>query len=700
MKKCLLTGALALCTLPAWAQLNGSGFYRVQNYATERYITIIDDYGKIDIASTTADMGAIETKKPFDRIVADPAAVIYFDNAGGTFYDLRAQGTGLVELLDFHLNLPKAIWENVYRPSVTYAGITAYLFDRKNTNDVGQVLSSGSDQAYSYWRIIPVAEADGQYLGIAPSLKVGDAYYQTYYAEYAFSANDARTKFYTVEKVANGVAVWKEVVGEVPTETPVIVGSSSSSAADNKITPKVTSTASVGKNQLRGVYFCHDTYSGSPHYKVTKYKAATMRVLGKTKDGSLGFVKTTEELIPANTAYLSVPEGTPDELKLMTEAEYQVYLQELKEKEDEERRLNTPVTLTANSLTVEYGEPLPSLTYSVEGTLLSGTPVLSCEAKQGSPAGIYPIVIAAGSVENRQPTLVNGTLTITKAALTITADNKTKKQGEAVPALTATYKGFKNGETSSVLTTQPTLVCEVTASTPPGDYQISVSGATAQNYSIAYQAGVFTVTEADKVTFTAENVTVEYGEAMPHLTWKREGAALQGGNPVITCEAVQGSPAGTYAIVISKGGVENYNDHYVNGTLTITRAPLTVSVGNYTREEHQENPAFELTYSGFKMNDDASALMSQPVATCAATADSPAGEYEIVVSGGESANYDFIYNGGMLTVSPYNAISDTSVRIDQHVYTLSGRRIDVVGGSVSMLPRGVYIVNGRKVAVK
>src|SRR3989441_9297288 len=42
---------------------------------------------------------------------------------------------------------------------------------------------------------------------------------------------------------------------------------------------------------------------------------------------------------------------------------------------------------------------------------------------------------------------VNGQLTITKATLTVTADNKTREYGDANPAFTASYGGVKKSET-------------------------------------------------------------------------------------------------------------------------------------------------------------------------------------------------------------------------------------------------------------
>ena len=72
-----------------------------------------------------------------------------------------------------------------------------------------------------------------------------------------------------------------------------------------------------------------------------------------------------------------------------------------------------------------------------------------------------------------------GTLTVTPAALTITANNQTKVYGAALPTLTASYSGFVNGDTSASLTTQPTLTTTATAAShvAGNPYAITASGA-------------------------------------------------------------------------------------------------------------------------------------------------------------------------------------------------------------------------------
>lgn len=359
-----------------------------------------------------------------------------------------------------------------------------------------------------------------------------------------------------------------------------------------------------------------------------------------------------------------------------------------------------PVTLTANSYTIVYGEELPIFSFTSEGAEVVGNPEITCDAQMGSAVGDYDIVISKGSVKNYNDHYVNGTLTITKAPLTASVGNYSRKQGEENPSFTVNYDGWKLGETAIVLTTRPNATTTATTDSSIGDYPIIVSGGEAQNYEFNYVAGILTITEADPVTLTANSYTIEYGEEIPALGFTSEGAEVVG-EPAISCEARVGSSVGMYDIVISKGAVKNYNDHYVNGTLTITKAPLTVSVDNYSREFGQENPSFDIHYEGWKLEESEGVLISAPSARTTATADSPVGEYPITVSGGEAQNYNFIYVDGILTVTEPTGIAKllTDAR-SFDVYTITGIKIRSEVTTLKGLPRGIYIINNKKVSIK
>lgn len=78
-----------------------------------------------------------------------------------------------------------------------------------------------------------------------------------------------------------------------------------------------------------------------------------------------------------------------------------------------------------------------------------------------------------------------------------------------------------------------------------------------------------------------------------------------------------------------------------------------------------------------------------------ATANSPVGTYEILVTGGEAKNYTLNYVNGTLTIETPSVINTliTEEKAVVPIYTPSGQRLAA--------PRkGVNIIGGRKVVVK
>ena len=156
--------------------------------------------------------------------------------------------------------------------------------------------------------------------------------------------------------------------------------------------------------------------------------------------------------------------------------------------------------LTVNDLDLAPSGSVTLNDYTSEGSTPIGTPSITCAATSASPIGQYPIRISRGSVSNGEATFVDGMLTITKAPLTITAKSYSIKQGEPLPATyEINFSGFKNGETKSVLSQQPSVTCAATAASEPGRYDIIVSGAAAKNYEISYVKGTLRIRDLSSI---------------------------------------------------------------------------------------------------------------------------------------------------------------------------------------------------------
>ncbi len=227
---------------------------------------------------------------------------------------------------------------------------------------------------------------------------------------------------------------------------------------------------------------------------------------------------------------------------------------------DPESAADEPVTpkIRAISYSRQYGEDNPTFEYT-KNTDIAGTPVLTCNATKTSSVGTYPIVVSQGSVTTEGVVLSNGTLTITKAPLTIAAKSYTIKQGEALPAFEAEYTGFKNGETSTVLVAQPQLACTATSESAAGTYEITLSNAVAPNYAITYKKGTLTIKNRvgdangdGKVTITDAVTVVNYILGNPSNGFVFDAADVNGDKKITITDAV-----GVVNIILGAGSSES-----------------------------------------------------------------------------------------------------------------------------------------------
>ena len=191
------------------------------------------------------------------------------------------------------------------------------------------------------------------------------------------------------------------------------------------------------------------------------------------------------------------------------------------------------------------------------------------------------------TAQNYTFAFVNGTLTINKAVLTVTANNASMTYGGTLPAFTASYTGFVNGDGQGVLSGAPSLTTTATAALPVGNYTITAAQGTlsAQNYSFAFVSGTLSISPA-VLTVTANNFTRQYGQNNPTFTYTMTGflngdtqGTATSGAPNLTTTATTTSPLGNYAIVITQGSLtaQNYTFVFVNGTLTIVQASTAIS---------------------------------------------------------------------------------------------------------------------------
>ena len=317
-----------------------------------------------------------------------------------------------------------------------------------------------------------------------------------------------------------------------------------------------------------------------------------------------------------------------------------------------------PVLNWANPANITYGMPIgaaqQTATASFNGVTVAGT-FLYAESGQVLNAGTRTLkatfTSSNSNVDNGE---VTTTLAVNKANITATAVDSTAVFGAANPTFSLNYGPFTGPD--STIDSPPTVSTTRTPASPVGSYDLVVTGGVDDNYTIVpVNTGKLIVTPK-AITITAKNVTRAYGSANPNLETTIEGLA-NGDDAtalstiVTSTTAVATSPVGEYPINVSGGTSANYSTTTVAGKLTVTKAPLTISVKNASRAYNTANATPEIEYVGFLGTDTAASLKTPAVATHTAIQASDAGTYDITVAGATSDNYEITFVKGTLTVN-------------------------------------------------
>ena len=258
-----------------------------------------------------------------------------------------------------------------------------------------------------------------------------------------------------------------------------------------------------------------------------------------------------------------------------------------------------PLTLTGATTSTTYN----GLAQSNSGATLAGLQGADSFTitgyAQGTNAGAYTdaLGISANGATLASNYSLNvaaeGTLTIGRAPLTLTytanAASSTYGAALAAPSGNVAGAGFVAGQTLASLTGTASWATTATPGANAGAYAITGSGLASANYAITANqapanAAAYTITPAP-LTITANNASQTYN-----------ASAFAGGNGVTIAGLVNGdttaalagtlayggtaqgaSNAGSYTLTASGLADPNYAIAWVGGTLTIARAPLTLT---------------------------------------------------------------------------------------------------------------------------
>lgn len=163
------------------------------------------------------------------------------------------------------------------------------------------------------------------------------------------------------------------------------------------------------------------------------------------------------------------------------------------------------------------------------------------------------------------------------------------------------------------------------------------------------------------LTVRVEDASRKYGDENPQFKISYEGFRDGDTETRLTTSAVAQTDAnlksavGDYEITLSGAESNKYSFSYVVGKLSVTKAPLVISAGNYTKKQGDAMPEFKASYSGFKNGENEAVLTKQPQFSTDATTSSAPADYVVNVSGAEADNYEITYQSGTLTITEMSA---------------------------------------------
>ena len=271
-----------------------------------------------------------------------------------------------------------------------------------------------------------------------------------------------------------------------------------------------------------------------------------------------------------------------------------------------------PITITADAITMIYGNNVPNLTATIGDRGLVNNDMLTdglqTDASSAANVGDYNITqgvfaIKRGGVDvtaNYTITNVNtnAKVSIGKRTLTIVGNNQTITYGNSVPTLGYEFGGMGLAALDSF---NGALALATTGKLNAGDHSI-VQGTLAvmrgtvdmkDNYSISYRPGTLTV-DKRPVTVTARAITMNYGDAVPALGFDTTltnpstggDAIINGDSLTVALSTLAGpnSNKGTYAITTSNDyntANPNYAITFVGNNVKVEPRPVNVTAFSY-----------------------------------------------------------------------------------------------------------------------
>jgi len=322
---------------------------------------------------------------------------------------------------------------------------------------------------------------------------------------------------------------------------------------------------------------------------------------------------------------------------------------------------------TSAAFTITVNPATPSLTWTTPSTITYGTALSATQldassivAGKFSYTPILNTVLSAGTqtlsitftpTDTTDYTTATATvsLTVNKAPLTVTVNNQSMTYGSTVPSLTGTLTGVISGDgiTATYSTTG-------TSSSTVGTYPITATlndpNSKLSNYTVANTPGTFTITQASPTLTWITPSPITYGTPLSatQLDATTTVAGKYTYSPALG--TVFSAGAQTLSVIFTPTDTTDYTTATTTSSLTVNKAPLTITVNNQSMTYGSTVPSLTGTLTGVISGDGITATYSTT-----GTSSSTVGTYPITAMlndpNSKLSNYSIANTPGTLAIT-------------------------------------------------
>lgn len=159
------------------------------------------------------------------------------------------------------------------------------------------------------------------------------------------------------------------------------------------------------------------------------------------------------------------------------------------------------------------------------------------------------------------------------------------------------------------------------------------------------------------LTVTATDATMTYGTKPPAVTSSYAGFVNGDTETSLTTPArctttaTHTTPAGTYPTTCAGAEDPTYYIGYIDGTITVNPAPLTITASSTTMTYGTTTPTITPSYIGFVNGENVDSLTATATCSTTATSQAPPGVYQSTCQNAAGPNYQLSYTPGTVTIT-------------------------------------------------